>query len=252
MQTTVRSASSGFDVSQAPEDIRFFEELGDAMRKGLSASIDSTDSLVAFFHQIGLNVGKGFEWQTLDEPTRRGLARAIKVGSQVVDIKWEAAGEVTNGWKYTFAGGRAGYDPGLRAALAKYEVGAQLSDQVIYPNTSVDDKGEQLTGAHKYVLHFDAGKLPPVATFWNLAMYGSDMLFVENDFGRYSFGSTTDGLKRNADGSLNIIIQKDKPTDPSNWLPAPAGNFNLTMRFYGPETSVLEGSYRLPAVRRIP
>ena len=147
MQTTVRSASSGFDVSQAPEDIRFFEELGDAMRKGLSASIDSTDSLVASFHQIGLNVGKGFEWQTLDEPTRRGLARAIKVGSQVVDIKWEAAGEVTNGWKYTFAGGRAGYDPGLRAALAKYEVGAQLSDQVIYPNTSVDDKGEQLTGA---------------------------------------------------------------------------------------------------------
>jgi hypothetical protein len=62
--------------------------------------------------------------------------RAIKVGSQVVDIKWQAAGEVTNGWNYTFAGGRAGYDPGLRAALAKYEVGAQLSDQVIYPNTA--------------------------------------------------------------------------------------------------------------------
>jgi hypothetical protein len=32
-------------VSQAPEDIRFFDELGDAMRKGLSASVDSTDSL---------------------------------------------------------------------------------------------------------------------------------------------------------------------------------------------------------------
>ena len=237
--------------SKAPEDIRFFDELGDTMKKSLPASSDSTDSLVASFRQIGLSVGKGFEWQALDEPTRRGLVRAIKIGTQVIDKKWEATGEVTNGWKYTFAGGRAGYDPGLRAALTKYEIGAQLSDQVIYPNTSVDDKGEQLNGTHKYVLHFEAGKLPPVATFWNLAMYGSDMLFVENDFGRYSFGSTTDGLKKDADGSLTIIIQKDKPADTANWLPAPAGEFNLTMRFYGPQTPVLDGSYRLPAVKRV-
>jgi len=237
--------------SKAPDDIRFFDELGNAMSRRLSASTDSTDSLVASFHQIGLSVGKGFQWQALDDPTRRGLARAIKTGSQVVDKKWEATGEVTNGWKYTLAGGRAGYDPGLRAALAKYEVGAQLSDQVIYPNTSVDDKSEQLTGARKYVLRFDAGKLPPVATFWNLAMYGSDMLFVENDFDRYSFGSTTDGLKKDTDGSLTILIQKDRPADTSNWLPAPAGNFNLTMRFYGPQTPVLDGSYRMPAVMRV-
>jgi hypothetical protein len=58
---------------------------------------------------------------------------------------------------------------------------AQLSDQVIYPNTSVDDKGDALTGARKYVLPFDAGKTPPVSVFWNIAMYASDMLFIEND-----------------------------------------------------------------------
>jgi hypothetical protein len=133
--------------------------------------------------------------------------------------------ETTNGWKYTFGGGRAGSDPALRAALVKYELGAQLPDQVLYPNTTVDDKGEQLTGTRRYVLHFDAGKLPPVATFWNMSMYGSDMLFVENDFGRYSIGSTTDGLKKDADGSLTIVIQKDKPADTWNWLPAPEGTF---------------------------
>jgi hypothetical protein len=77
------------------------------------------------------------------------------------------------------------------------------------------------------------------------------MLFVENDFGRYSIGSTTDGLKKNADGSLTILIQKDRPADTANWLPAPAGDFNLTMRFYGPETPVLDGTYRLPAVERV-
>jgi hypothetical protein len=90
-----------------------------------------------------------------------------------------------------------------------------------------------------------------VALFWNLAMYDQDNLFVENDFERYSNGSTTDGLKSNSDGSLTITIQKDRPTDTSNWLPAPDGPFNLTMRLCGPSPSVLDGSYRLPAVKRI-
>jgi hypothetical protein len=77
------------------------------------------------------------------------------------------------------------------------------------------------------------------------------MLFVENGSGRYSIGSTTDGLKPDADGSLTILIQKDEPVDTSNWLPAPNGPFNLTMRFYGPETTILNGSYRLPAIKRM-
>lgn len=237
--------------SRAPEEIRYFDDLGYWLSKMLPVSADSNDSLLASFHQIGLSVGKGFEWQMLDEPTKRGLVRAAKVAPQIIDSKWAAAGETANGWMYTFAGGRAGYDPGLRAALTKYEVGAQLSNEVLYPNTSVDDRSEALTGARKYLLHFEADKLPPVSVFWNLAMYADDMLFVENDFGRYSIGSTTDGLKSNPDGSLTITIQKDRPADTSNWLPAPDGPFNLTMRLYGPGTSVLDGSYRLPAVKLI-
>jgi hypothetical protein len=236
--------------SDAPKELQYFDELGHWMNRFLSVSADN-DPQIAAYHQIGLSVADGFQWKTIDEPTKRGLARAATIGPEIVAARWEAAGETTNGWKYTFAGGRAGYDLGLRAALARYVTGAQVSDQVIYPNTSVDDKGEPLTGTQKYVLHFDAGKLPPVAVFWNMAMYASDMFFVDNDFGRYSIGSTTDGIKHNADGSLTVYIQKDKPADTSNWLPAPASNFNLTMRFYGPQTRVLDGSYRLPAVKRI-
>jgi hypothetical protein len=37
-------------------------------------------------------------------------------------------------------------------------------------------------------------------------------------------------------------IQKDKPADTSNWLPAPVGDFNLTMRLYIPEAPILDGS----------
>ncbi len=220
------------------------------MKVWLTPAADSSDTLIHTFGQIGLSAAKGFSWQTLDEPVRRGLVRAIEAVGPIIDAAWASTGETTNGWKYTFAGGRAGHDMALRAALAKYELGAQLSDQVIYPNCTVDADGQPFDGANRYILHFEAGKRPPVAVFWNLAMYGANMLFTENEIGRCSFGSTTHGLKLAEDGSLTILIQHDRPADISNWSPAPQGGFNLTMRFYGPLSSVLDGSYRLPPVTR--
>jgi len=134
-------------------------------------------------------------------------------------------GETANGWSIRSQAGRAGYDPDLRAALTKCEVGAQLSNEVLYPNSSVDDMGEALTGARKYVLHFEADKLPAVSVFLEPGYVRRRHAFCRNDFGRYSIGSTTDGLKSNPDGSLTITIQKDRPADTSNWLPAPNGPF---------------------------
>jgi len=55
---------------------------------------------------------------------------------------------------------------------------------LIYPNCTVDEENKSLNGTNKYVLHLEKGKQPPVSVFWNLAMYASDMRFVENDFGR--------------------------------------------------------------------
>ena len=237
--------------SSAPEGVRYFDQLGHAMQQYLPASGDQDDALLAQFNVIGLSTSKGFDWRTLDEATLRGLSRAATAGQQIVDQRWKNVGEITNGWRYFLLGGRAGGDFALRAALAKNAIGTQLSEQVVYPNTLVDDQGATLDGKHKYVLHFEKGQQPPASIFWNLALYASDMLFVENTFGRYSIGSTTTGLKPDADGSLTLLIQQERPSDTANWLPAPAGPFNLTMRFYGPGSSVLDGSYRLPAVKRV-
>jgi hypothetical protein len=64
------------------------------------------------------------------------------------------------------------------------------------------------------------------------------------------------GMKKNADGSLTLHVQKDSPgTDKeSNWLPAPNGPIYLVMRLYWPKTeapSVLppgDGSWQPPAI----
>lgn len=240
-------------MDDAPAALRAFDHLGQAMRWMLPVSADTTDPLVTAFHQLGLSVARGFDSRAIDADTSAGLARAAVTAEQIIDARWANLGDTINGWRYYLAGGRAGHDFALRAALAKGALGSQLASEVLYPNCAVDAAGDPLSGAHAYRLHFPGGQLPPVAVLWNLAMYDQDMLFVENDVGRYTIGSTTDGLTAEGDGSLTLHIQRDRPSDnaaAANWLPAPDGPFNLTLRFYGPASSVLDGSYRLPAVSR--
>ena len=63
-----------------------------------------------------------------------------------------------------------------------------------------------------------------------------------------------DELKFNADGSLDLFFQNESPgkDKESNWLPAPTGDFNLTMRLYAPKVEVLDGRWAPPDVRRLP
>lgn len=60
-------------------------------------------------------------------------------------------------------------------------------------------------------------------------------------------------LTTDADGSLTIYLPSDEPTNErsTNWLPAPPGPFNLTMRCYTPLAPVLDKTYVLPPVRRV-
>ena len=67
---------------------------------------------------------------------------------------------------------------------------------------------------------------------------------------RFTIGSTTDGVTTDADGTLTVHIQHDRPGEQraAHWLPAPRGAFNLTMRFYAPLSPVLDRNYALPPV----
>ena len=161
--------------------------------------------------------------------------------------------ETVNGWRGSLASGRCSYDWALNAANTKNQVGTEVADQVVYVNTAVDSDDQPLKGTNNYVLHFEPGQTPPVAGMWNIAMYDDSMLFIANEIERFSIGSTTDGLAQNPDGSLTIYLQHSKPQEDqlSNWLPAPAGSFNLTMRYYTPLAPVLDKTYRLPAVRKV-
>ena len=57
-------------------------------------------------------------------------------------------------------------------------------------------------------------------------------------------------LHFNPDGSLDLYFQNESPgaDKEGNWLPAPKGPFNLTMRLYAPRIEALTGRWNPPPV----
>ncbi len=53
--------------------------------------------------------------------------------------------------------------------------------------------------------------MPPVDSFWSLALYGTDLNLVANPLDRYSIGDRTAGLKKDSDGGLTIYLQAESP-----------------------------------------
>ncbi|WP_455356179.1 DUF1254 domain-containing protein [Streptomyces sp. SYSU K217416] len=137
-----------------------------------------------------------------------------------------------------------------RAVAARAVLWGSHAYEAVYARTSTDADGKQLTGSKSYTLRFDTP--PPADAFWSVTMYDApDHYLVANPLGRYSVGDRTPGLRYAADGSLTLVLQRNRPTDPdeaANWLPAPAGDFRPMVRIYTPRAEVLDGSYRLPPI----
>jgi hypothetical protein len=152
--------------------------------------------------------------------------------------------------------GAFGTDYDTRAYIALIALGANLPQDALYPTTFTDGDGKPLNGDNRYVLHFDKDLTPPVRAFWSLTMYDPQSYFVDNPINRYAISSWMP-LKENEDGSLDIYIQHGSPgaDKEANWLPAPPGGFNITLRMYWPKDlppSILDGSWKPPAVKQIP
>jgi hypothetical protein len=189
----------------------------------------------------------------------------MKAGDEKVD-KFLASGvKNVNGWNIgSFFGDRAFYkgDWLMRAAAAKGGIYGNDAAEATYPFTRVDGKGETLDASkHNYTITFPTGQLPPVNSFWSVTMYdGKSQLLIKNPIDRYLINSPMlPGMKKNADGSLTLYIQKDSPGKgkEANWLPAPDGPVYLVMRLYWPKSeapSILppgQGTWQPPALQQV-
>jgi hypothetical protein len=209
--------------------------------------------IVARMRRIGIDAGKSFDFEQADPTAKRALERAAPDALQAMRAKVPTLARVVNGWQMnTDTMGVYGNYYLKRACVALFGLGANLPEDAVYPLNIGDADGKPLTGANKYVLHFAADEIPPAKAFWSVTLYDKDGFPSPNDLKRNAIGDR-DALKFNADGSLDLYVQHASPgaEKESNWLPAPAGDFNLTMRVYSPESQVLDGRWAPPAIKRV-
>ncbi len=140
----------------------------------------------------------------------------------------------------------------LRAVAARAGLWGNHGYEAVYMMTFVDADGAELDGEHAYELRLPSA--PPVGAFWSLTMYDTPNYYlVANEIDRYSIGDATPGLSVADDGSITITMAPHRPDADrvANWLPTPHGLFRPILRMYMPGDEILNGTYRVPAIRKL-
>jgi hypothetical protein len=212
--------------------------------------------------RLGIGTGKTFDFKALSPEQKAAVVEGVKAGEEKIKQYLLAGEKVINGWKIGAYFGDRDFFHGnwlLRAAGAQAGIYGNDAIEATYPMTKTLADGEPLDGSkHNYTLTFPAGQLPPVNAFWSVTMYdGKTQFLIKNPINRYLINSPMlPNMKKNADGSLTLYIQKDSPgkDKESNWLPAPNDLIYLVMRLYWPKTeppSILppgEGTWKPPGI----
>ena len=194
--------------------------------------------------RLGVEAGKPFDFKALSPEQKAAVVEGMKAGEAKVTQAVSNAGKDVNGWRVTDPDGDRAFFNGdwlKRSVAAQAGIYGNDSAEATYPLTKTLPDGEPLDGSkHNYTLTFPAGQLPPVNAFWSVTMYdGKSQLLIKNPINRYLINSPMlPEMKKNADGSLTLYIQKDSPgaDKEANWLPAPNDLIYLVMRLYWPKT----------------
>jgi hypothetical protein len=198
----------------------------------------------------------------LSPEQKAAVAEGMKEGDAKVEDGVKHLGSKINGWNIaSITGDRAFFNGDWlkRAEAAQAGIYGNDAVEAMYPLTKTLANGEPLDGSkHNYTLTLAAGQFPPVNAFWSVTMYdGKSQLLIKNPINRYLINSPMmHNMKKNADGSLTLYIQKGSPgaDKESNWLPAPNDLIYLVMRLYWPKTeppSILppgQGTWKPPAI----
>ncbi|MET4040981.1 DUF1254 domain-containing protein [Bradyrhizobium sp. RT6a] len=241
----------------------FFQYLDAALQFVPETARDK--SIRAKLAKIGIGPGKTFAFKDLSVEHKAEILLGMKRGDEKVDSWLSAGNKNIDGWNVgSFFGDETFYngDWVMRAGAAKGGLYGNDAVEAMYPYTRVDASGEPLDSSkHNYTITFASGQLPPVNAFWSVTMYdGKSQLLVKNRLNRYLINSPMmSTMKKDADGSLTLYIQKDSPgaDKEANWLPAPDDRIYLVMRLYWPNPmppSILpagEGTWRPPGVKRV-
>ena len=234
----------------ADDPWNYFAVVNHALTENPAGERDA--AVVSRMTAINVGPGQAFDVAKFTLTDQSALLKGIEDAKRLIS-SGSNADKVVNGWRYTVPIGNFGTDYLLRAGVAFRGLGALESEEAIYLGY-LGDSGQPLDGSRSYRLRFQSDNFPPVNAFWSLSMYevmpDGRRFFAANPIKRYSIGDRTPGLIRNADGSLDIYLQREAPSS-GNWLPTPSGRFSLTLRAYLPKRELLEHQYAPPPLTQL-
>jgi len=227
--------------------VEFFKLLAELLKTSPPHPIDAV--MMEQLAKLGIKPGQSFQAETLGVELLKALEEGAQSALAFLDSFEKNVTVGQTGWTLPQRTGRYGTHYVARALTARYLLGANPPEDAVYVGCRQDASGKLLTGSARYLMHFEKNAMPPVRAFWSVTMYDEQGYFVGNSIHRFTIGDR-DPLKFNPDGSLDLYIQHDAPPPErqSNWLPAPEGNFNLSLRMYWPDESVISGRWMPPAV----
>lgn len=242
-------------VYTEPTGLAFFDRLGQYLAQNPPPRRDA--AILAELRQVGIGPGLTPSREHLSPQVLAGLRAAAAGGrDHIYALRLAAAtpSVLATGWFIPPGDtGDYGTDYKFRSVVAIYGIAANRPAEAMYIVGAADQQHALLDGSRRYRIHFDASQLPPPARyFWSLTVYDQNFFLVPNPINRYEVSSHTAGLKYNPDRSLDIYLQRDRPAGHvSNWLPAPAsGQFQITLRLYGPKAPALSRTYVYPPIVR--
>jgi hypothetical protein len=142
-----------------------------------------------------------------------------------------------------------------RSSITEFIQYANNIKAAAYYHAFKDANGNPLDGSNTrgYVLTFSPKEIPEATRFWSLTAYTPEAIeLVPNPARKYAVASYTPNLQPNDDGSLSVYMAQQLPVGVpmANWLPIPAGAFNIMLRIYGPEESVEDDTYVPPPIEK--
>jgi hypothetical protein len=210
------------------------------------------EPIIARLRRIGFVAGDSFDLAKADAAVQKALATVPEDAQKLMAWKLPTLARVVNYWSMnTDTMGVYGNYYLKRAIVTQLGLGANVPQDAVYPLNIGDKDGKPLDGANKYSIHFEKSEIPPVDAFWSITLYDSEGYQVGNPLNRFAVSSWMP-FKYNSDGSLDLYFQNESPgkEKEANWLPAPKGPFNLTMRLYAPKSDALTGKWNPPPVTK--
>jgi hypothetical protein len=209
-------------------------------------------AILARMARIGIEPGQSFDLDQADPIVQKALESAPADAQKLMEWELPRMARVANYWAMnTNTMGVYGNYYLKRAIVAQQGLGANQPEDAIYPLNIGDADGRPLDGASNYTIHFDKETLPPVDAFWSITLYDQQGYQVANSLNRFAVSNWMP-FRYNPDGSLDLYFQNQSPgiDNEANWLPAPKGPFNLTMRLYAPKSDALTGKWNPPPVTK--